>query len=154
MRALLLAAALLTVAATHAAAAQEAPAAVAESAVVVEARAMMDGYASAIRSGDRTAVSSLYARDGAWMARAGQTRLIPYDAIARRYADQWEAPAAFEWQDLNYIPTGPDSVTVIGRFIWTEPGKEPYAMSYHGHFVRQDGRLRILIEDEAAVPVD
>ncbi|RZJ05824.1 MAG: nuclear transport factor 2 family protein [Brevundimonas sp.] len=151
MRALLLAA-LLTVSVPQAAGAQAPATATAEAPLVAETRALMEGYAAAIRAGDHAAVSALYSRDGAWMANGGQTRHVPHAVLARRYEEQWEAPAAFEWRDLSYIPTGPDAITVIGRFVWTSTGEPPFLMSYHGHFVREDGDLRIRIEEETPIP--
>lgn len=125
----------------------------AEPDIVVEARAFMEGYARDLLAGDRAAIAGRYDRDGAWMVHAGETRLIPHDAIARRYAEQWSPPAAFEWKDLVFIPSGPDAVTVVGRFVWTSEG-ETGLLSYHGQFVRENGELRILVEDEALVPAE
>jgi hypothetical protein len=147
MRALVLAAVLL-MSSPALAAAQTA-----EPAIVAEAQAFMDGYARDLLAGDRTAIASRYDRDGAWMVHAGETRLMPHDAIARRYAERWSPPAAFEWKDLVFVPSGPDAVTVIGRFVWTSEG-ETALLSYHGQFVREDGELRILVEDEALVPAE
>jgi hypothetical protein len=55
------------------------------------------------------------------------------------------APAAFEWRDLVFIPSGEDAITVIGRFVWTSADGTPDLISYHGQFVREDGELRILV---------
>lgn len=133
------------------AAAQTAPEAVAEAAITVEARAFMAGYARDLLAGDRAAIAARYDRQGAWMVRAGRSRLFAHDSIARRYAEDWDAPSAFEWRDLVFIPSGEDAVTVVGRFVWTSSGEAPVLIAYHGQFVRQDGELRIRVEDETPV---
>jgi hypothetical protein len=122
--------------------------------VVAEARAFMGGYARDLLAGDRAAVAARYDRSGAWIVRAGEARLLPHDALVQRYAERWTPPAAFEWRDLNFIPSGPDAVTVIGRFVWTAEGQTSRLVSYHGQFVREDGELRILVEDETPVPAE
>lgn len=149
MRALVLAAVLLMTSPAMAAA-QTPP----EPDIVVEARAFMESYARDLRAGDRPAIASRYDRSGAWMASAGQARLISHDVIARRYAEDWSPPSAFEWRDLVFIPSGESAITVIGRFVWTSADGTPDLISYHGQFVREDGELRILVEDETPVPAE
>lgn len=153
MRALVLAA-LLMVSAPASAVAQTAPEAGAEAAIAIEARAFMAAYARDLLAGDRAAIAARYDRQGAWMVQAGQARFVPHDGIARRYAEDWDAPAAFEWRDLVFIPSGEDAVTVVGRFVWTSTGEESAMIAYHGQFVRQDGQLRIRVEDETLVAPD
>ena len=148
MRALVVLAALLMSSPTFAAAQT------AEPAIVAEARSFMEGYARDMLGGDRPAIAARYDRDGAWMVHAGESRLVTHEAIARRYAEQWSPPTAFEWRDLVFIPSGDDAVTVVGRFVWTSPGEAPLLLSYHGQFVREYGDLRILVEDEALVPAE
>jgi hypothetical protein len=150
MRALALVA-LLLVSAPQIVAAQTASEAVAEAAITVEARAFMVGYARDLLAGDRAAIAGRYDRQGAWMVQAGAARFVPHDRIARRYAEDWDAPSAFEWRDLVFIPSGDDAVTVVGRFVWTSTGEAPALIAYHGQFVRQDGQLRIRVEDETLV---
>ena len=149
MRALVLAAVLLMT--PPAVAAAQTPA---EPAIVAEAQAFMEGYARDLLAGDRPAIAGRYDRSGAWMASGGQARLLSYDVIARRYAEQWSPPAAFEWRDLVFIPSGEDAITVIGRFVWTSEDGTSDLISYHGQFVREDGQLRILVEDETPVPAE
>ena len=122
-----------------------------EPAVVAEARAFMDTYARELIAGDRAAVAARYDRSGAWMVRSGVARRMAHDAIVQRYAERWRPPAAFEWRDLTFIPSGEDAVTVVGRFVWTAEGREPELVSFHGRFVREDGELLILVEDETPV---
>ena len=153
MRALTLAA-LLLVSTPAAAVAQTAPEAVAEAAIVVEARDFMASYARDLLAGDRAAIAGRYDRQGAWMVHAGQSRFIAHDRIARLYTEDWEAPSAFEWRDLVFIASGEDAVTVVGRFVWTPAGEEPVLIAYHGQFIRQDGQLRIRVEDETPVAAE
>lgn len=150
MRALVLAAALL-VSAPAAAMAQSAPEAVAEPAVVVEARAFMAAYAHDLLGGNRAGIAARYDRQGAWMVHAGQALFMPHDQITRLYAEDWGPPSAFEWRDLVFIPSSDDAVTVVGRFVWTPAGEAPVLIAYHGQFVRQDGLLRIRVEEETPV---
>lgn len=150
MRALVLSGFLL-LSAPGALLAQEAPAAVAEPAIAVDARAFMVGYARDLLAGDRAGIAARYDSGGAWMVHAGHARLFPHERIARLYAEDWSPPAAFEWRDLVFIPSGEDAVTVVGRFVWTSAGEEPALIAYHGQFVRQDGQLRIRVEDETPV---
>lgn len=126
----------------------------AEAPIVAEARALMDRYATALSNGDRAGIADLYSRDGAWIFWEGQGRYRTHDAIARRYAEQWSPPAAFEWRDLIFVPTSPDTITVGGGFLWTAPGQPPQPAFYHGQFVREDGVLRIQIEHEGRVPAE
>lgn len=150
MRALALAG-LLLVSTPAAATAQTAPAAVADAAITAEARDFMAAYARDLLVGDRAAIAARYHRQGAWMVRAGQSRYFDHESITRLYAEDWNPPSAFEWRDLVFIPSGEDAVTVVGRFIWTATGEEPVLIAYHGQFVRQDGQLRIRVEDETPV---
>lgn len=131
--------------------AQEPATASAESEIISEARAMMEGYAAVLRAGDRAAIADLYDRRGAWIFWEGQGAFRAHDAIVGRYAEQWAPPAAFEWRDLAFVPTGPDSITVAGRFEWTAPGETMRPAFYHGQFVRQNGRLRIQVEHEGRI---
>lgn len=130
------------------------PRAEAEPAIVAEARAMMEAYADALRAGDRAAIANLYDRRGAWLFWEGRGGFETHDAITRRYVEQWDPPAAFAWRDLVFIPTGPDTITVGGRFDWTPPGAAAMPAFYHGQLVRQDGRLRLHIEHEGRVAPD
>jgi len=149
MRALVLAAVLLM--SWPAAAAGQ----TAEPAIVVDARAFMESYARDLRAGDRAAISGRYDRSGAWIVNAGRAMFVPHDAVVQRYAGtDWVAPAAFEWRDLVFIPSGEDAVTVVGRFLWTPADSAAQLVSYHGQFVRRDGDLRILVEDETLVPAE
>lgn len=130
------------------------PQAEAEPAITREARSMMEAYAAALRAGDRAAIAGLYDRGGAWLFWEGNGGFQTHEAITRLYLEQWQAPAAFAWRDLVFIPTGADSITVGGAFDWTSPGEAPQPAFYHGQLVRQDGQLRIRIEHEGRVAAD
>lgn len=43
-----------------------------------------------------------------------------------------------------------DAVVVAGRFVWTETGQPARVQSYTGLLVRQEGQLRIRLDDEDA----
>lgn len=122
--------------------------------VVEEARAFMDSYARDLLAGNRAAISARYHRDGAYFMGNGNKDFEPYDSIAARYAGpNWSPPAAFEWRDLSFEPVGPDAVVVVGRFLWgVRTGSAPLTLSYTGLLRRQDGVLRIRLEDESVDP--
>lgn len=132
-----------------------AQAAAAEAPVVAEARAFMAAYARDLIAGDRAAIAARYDRRGYWVMGRGR-KLFSTDAETTAYyaGPDWQPPAAFEWRDLSYEPAGPDAVAVVGTFLWTRAaGQPPVTVSYTALLVRQDGVLRIRIEDEDAAPV-
>jgi len=127
------------------------PARAAPAAAVTEAEAFMAGYARDLLSGDRAAIAGRYDRRGAYRMGNGVKEFMPYPQIVSQYATDWGGPpAAFEWQDLSYEPITADAVAVVGKFRWTpRSGRPPLTLSYTGLLVRQDGELRIRIEDES-----
>jgi len=134
------------------AAAQETAAA--EAPVVAEARAFMAAYARDLTAGDRAAIAARYDRRGSWVMGRGRKLFSTQAETVAVYAGAgWQPPAAFEWRDLSYEPLGPDAVAVVGTFLWTPAaGQPPATYSYTGLLVRQDGGLRIRIEDEDPAP--
>lgn len=122
-------------------------------AVVEEARAFMAAYARDLLAGNRAAVAARYDRNGAYFMGNGQKEFEPYDSIVARYqGPRWNPPASFEWRDLSFEPAGPDAVIVAGRFVWGRQGGTPLTLSYTGYLRRQDGVLRIRLEDESVDP--
>lgn len=119
--------------------------------VVEEARAFMDEYAKELLAGNRAAIAARYDRTGAYMLGNGVKLFEAHDAIAAKYAGStWNAPSAFEWIDLSFEPIGTDAMVVVGRFRWvsaTPPAD--VIMSYTSLLRRQDGVLRIRVEDES-----
>lgn len=112
----------------------------------------MEEYARELLAGDRAAIGARYDRTGAILVRDGRKSFVPHADIVARYAGTgWSPPAAFEWQDLSYEPAGPDAVVVVGRFLWTAAGAEPLLVSYNALLRRQNGELRIRVEDEARI---
>lgn len=134
------------------------PAAEAEAApearVVAEARAFMAAYGRDLAAGDRAAIAARYDRRGSWVMGRGRKLYSTHAETVAVYAGpQWQPPAAFEWRDLSFEPAGPDAVAVVGTFLWTPaPGQPPMTFSYTALLVRQEGVLRIRIEDEDAAP--
>ena len=123
-------------------------------AITDEARAFMDGYARDLLAGDRAAIGARYARTGAYLLGNGRKELLPYDSVAAQYRDaRWTPPKAFEWRDLSFEPVGPDAVVVAGLLAWTNAsGGAPLTLSYTALLRRQDGVLRIRLEDESIDP--
>jgi hypothetical protein len=118
--------------------------------VIAEAQAFMEELAAELRKGDRAAVAARYSRRGAWLVRGGEKQFLTYPAIVARYArDGWRPPLAFEWKDLAYEPVGRDAVLVLGKFIWTSPPpRPPGTVTYTGLLIRENGGLRLRLEDE------
>ncbi len=122
--------------------------------IVAEARAFMVTYAEALRAGDRAGIAGRYDRTGAFSLGNGRKSFETHAQIVAQYAGpDWQAPYRFEWQDLSYEPLGPDAVVIAGRFAWTpREGAEPVIYSYTALLRRQDGALRIRLEDESTRP--
>jgi len=128
-------------------------AAAAEPDVVSEARAFMEAYGRDLAAGERARLAARYDRRGAWILGGGRKAFESHAQITAFYGGKaWTRPAAFAWENLSFEPAGPDAVVVAGQFLWTEAGKAPRLSSYTGLLVRQDGELRIRLEDEDAAP--
>jgi len=143
----------LTPAAAAAAAQPSAAAAAAETSILAEAKVFMARYAEDLWQGNRAAIAARYDSTGAWHVGPGRAELETWDKIDLRYRRRWSPPASFEWRDLAYEPLGPDSVLVVGRFLWwpqKKADKPPLEYSYTGLLVRRSGQLRIRLENEAA----
>ena len=118
----------------------------------VDAREFMSGYAEDLRHGRRQAIVERYDRRGAYRVGEGEKNLESWDLIRAAYMTQWTPPASFAWRDLSYEPVGNDAVIVIGLFDWGLADGRRLAFSYTGLLVRQDGELRIRLEDESMSP--
>lgn len=122
----------------------------ADSLLVAEARAFMDAYGDALRAADREGIAARYDRRGIQFMFNGVGEAVSWDSVAARYRTRWQPPAAFEWRDLVYVPAGPDAVVVNGNFLWTvAAGQPPMRFRYTALLLRQDGALRIRLEDES-----
>lgn len=126
----------------------------AEAPLVTEARAFMASYAEALRQGDRAGIAARYDRTGAYHLGNGGKSFESHAAIRALYAGAaWQPPHHFEWRDLSYEPVGADAVVIAGQFAWTlRAGAEPLVYSYTALLRRQDGVLRIRLEDESSAP--
>jgi hypothetical protein len=125
----------------------------ADSAIVAEARAFMDGYARELAAADREAIAARYDRGGAYLIFDGEREFSEWSVLAERYRTRWMPPVAFEFRDLVFEPVGTAGVVVNGDFYWTvEAGRPPLRFDYTALLVRQEGELRIRLEDEAAHP--
>lgn len=125
----------------------------ADSMLVADARAFMDAYARDLASASREALAGRYDRRGVHIMFNGERQTVPWEALREQYATHWQPPAAFEWRDLAFEPAGPDAVVVNGHFLWTlRPGETPMRFRYTSLLLRQDGELRIRLEDESVMP--
>ena len=118
----------------------------------VDAREFMSGYAEDLRHGRRQAIVERYDRRGAFRVGEGEKNLESWELIRAAYMTQWTPPASFAWRDLSYEPVGNDAVMVIGLFDWGLADGRRLTFSYTGLLVRQDGELRIRLEDESMSP--
>lgn len=124
----------------------------ADSALFAEARAFMDAYGRDLGAGNREGIAARYDRRGIQFMFNGNGQFVSWDSVAAQYRTKWRQPAAFEWRDLVFVPAGPDAVVVNGNFLWTmETGGEPMRFRYTALLMRQDGALRIRLEDESMV---
>ena len=124
----------------------------AEAPIVAEARAFMAAYARDLIAGDRAAIAGRYERRGAWRLGEGGGEFEPYARLVAGYAGpQWSPPHRFEWQDLRYHQARADAVQVTGRFVWTPADGRPRPFSYAALLVREEGALRIRLEDERPI---
>jgi len=119
--------------------------------VVVEARAFMASYAADLNEGRRVDIVRRYDRNGAYLLGNGRSRFETLSQILHSYqGTNWSPPWRFAWRDLSYEPAGQDAVVVAGQFLWTvRDGAEPMVFSYTAFLHRQDGVLRIRLEDES-----
>lgn len=120
-------------------------------AVEDEARQFMETYAAEFRAGDFESVIGRYHRDGAYVVGYGNKEFFPFDSIALRYPQGLPAPALFELGDLSFEVLSNDAVVVAGTFRLKFLPEDPEEVtSYTGLLVRQDGELRIRLEDESS----
>ena len=117
-----------------------------------EARAFMAAYADDLRSGRRERIAKRYFKGGAYRVGEGQSALEPWDVIHTYYMTQWAPPASFDWRNLSYEPLGPDAIVVTGLFDWKTESAKGFTYSYTGLLIREDGDLRIRLEDESMKP--
>ena len=118
----------------------------------IEASTFMEAYAQDIRNRDAEAVAARYNRFGAYRMGHGRKEFNPFDSIRVGYLKRWQgrAPGTFEWHDLSYEVISGDAVLVAGRFAWGRGDSlAPLNFSYTGLLTRQDGELRIRLEDES-----
>ena len=118
-----------------------------------EARSFMEAYAQDLLDHDVAAIAARYDSSGAYFLGGGQKRFERYDSIRTRYAERWQGPSTFEWHDLSYEVLSPDAVLIVGLFSWGQGDSvEALNVSYSGLLKRQDGELRIRLEDESVDP--
>lgn len=116
------------------------------------ARDFMLGYSDDLRNGRRQAIANRYDRRGAYRVGEGEKTLESWELIRAAYLSQWSPPTRFAWKDLSYEPVGEDAVIVVGLFEWGLADGRMLSFSYTGLLVRQDGELRIRLEDESMSP--
>jgi hypothetical protein len=114
-----------------------------------EARRFMAAYAADLLSHDPDAIAARYSRRGAYLVLPGSRTLASYDSILSDYrAAAGQGPDMFEWHDLSYEVLNEDIVAVVGSFR-EESVERRVLGSYTGLLVREDGELRIRLENES-----
>lgn len=114
-----------------------------------EARRFMAGYAADLLGHDPDAIAARYSRRGAYLVLPGSRKLLPHDSILSEYrAAAGQGPEVFEWQDLSYEVLNDDMVAVVGGFR-AESVEGGVLASYTALLVREDGELRIRLENES-----
>jgi hypothetical protein len=117
--------------------------------IETEAREFMAGYAEDIRAGRRKSLVARYDPCGAYRVGEGHKIFETHAMIRASYETEWNPPRTFEWRDLSYEVIGESTVLVVGLFDWGTRHGRTLAFSYTGILVRQDGGLRIRLEDES-----
>jgi hypothetical protein len=122
--------------------------------VVEEARAFMDAYARDLLAGNVDAIVARYDRTGTYFLGNGRKEFSPYDSVGTMYRRATsKPPVSFAWRDLSFEPVSPHAVVVAGQFTWgAAVGATPMTLSYTSLLRRQDGVLRIRLEDESMAP--
>jgi hypothetical protein len=121
--------------------------------LVPQAEQFMASYAQDLSRGDKVALAARYHPEGAYFLGNGRKEFTSHEAVVALYRDKWQAPSAFEWQDLSYEPLGTAGVLVLGKFKWlAADAKEPVIASYSGLLLMENGELKIRVEDESASP--
>ena len=123
-----------------------------EDTVIAEATAFMEAYAAEISTRNAEAVAERYSREGAYRMGHGRKEFNSYDSIRVRYIRRWEGRAQrkFEFKNLSFEILSSDAILVAGKLEWSRgDSAEALKMSYTGVLTRQDGELRILLEDES-----
>lgn len=117
-----------------------------------DARDFMAGYAEDLRRGRRQSIVNRYDKRGAYRVGEGEKTLESWELIRAAYLSQWNPPTRFAWRELSYEPIGHGAVIVVGLFDWGLADGRTVSFSYTGLLVRQDGELRIRLEDESMNP--
>lgn len=120
--------------------------------VETQARTFMESYAEDLRNKAGDAVASRYNRSGSYRLGHGKKQFNPFDTIRASYLERFpeRGPSSFEWHDLSYEVLSADAVLVVGRSTWGRgDSRDPLHFSYTGLLTRQDGELRIRLEDES-----
>lgn len=118
-------------------------------AVEEEARGFMAGYESEMRERNGEALAARYHRQGAYWLLHGRKRFLEHDSIVGYFRETWSAPAEFRWDDLSFEVLGRDAVVVVGTMRFDDADSRSAIGSYTALLVREDGVLRIRVEDEA-----
>jgi hypothetical protein len=117
------------------------------SGVEAEARRFMAGYAVDMQNQDREALAARYQRQGAYRMLHGRKRFLVHDSIVEYFQERWLPPDAFRFDDMSYEVLSDDAAVVIGLMRFDDPDGRAAVGSYTALLVREDGELRIRVED-------
>lgn len=95
------------------------------------------------------AIAARYSQRGTYVVFPGDWNLQLHDSIARMYREKWRGPEAFEWHDLSYEVLSVDAVAVVGGFRFETGDNSGTLGTYTAILVRENGQLRIRLENES-----
>lgn len=113
-----------------------------------EASLFMATYAQDLARHDGAAIGDRYHRSGTHFRGSYQV----FDSTRVFYEQRWTGPSSFEFGNLDYDVLGPESILVTGQGYWGRGDSlDALVINYAGLLKREDGDLRILVEDETVV---
>lgn len=117
--------------------------------LTAEVQSFLVRYAEDLRTPNRERIIQRYHSNGAYFLFNGSKSFVTFDAIEDRYLGGWQPPSKFEWCDISVETISNDAAVVVAVFNWsTVEGTQQF--SYTALLLRQNGELRIRLEDEAS----
>ena len=119
-----------------------------------QASALFEHYAVSLRNGERQRLASYYMPSGATIIFNGVRRVQTLAQIDARYRSaDWQQPAFFAWDGLEFEQLNDRQVAVTGHFRWVSRGQaDTTRMIYFGLLENTADGLRLRIEHETMAP--
>ena len=117
--------------------------------LTAEVQSFLVSYAEDLRTPNRERIIQRYHSDGAYLLFNGSKSFVTFDEIQDRYLGGWQPPTDLQWCDISVETISNDAAVVVALFNWsTAEGTQQF--SYSALLLRQNGELRIRLEDEAS----